>query len=89
MPVNAFHASNGFIIALTYTSQSEWMKNVPAAGKCELTTRGKQYLLSAAKVVYDPTRRRFPIPVQMGLRIVGSDEYMELSTSRATQNVAS
>jgi hypothetical protein len=31
-PVNVFRAPNGFIIALTYSSQSEWVKNVLAAG---------------------------------------------------------
>jgi deazaflavin-dependent oxidoreductase (nitroreductase family) len=79
-PVNVFRASNGFIIALTYSSQSEWVKNVLAAGGCELKTRGKQYRLSAPHVVSDPTRRRFPIPVRLVLRIVGADEYMELTT---------
>lgn len=78
-PINVFRASNGFIIALTYSSQSEWVKNVLAAGGCELKTRGKEYSLSAPKVVRDPTRRRFPIPVRFVLRIVGADEYMELS----------
>ena len=78
-PVNVFRTSNGFIIALTYSSQSEWAKNVLAAGGCELQTRGKKYQLSAPKVVHDPTRRRFPIPVRVVLRIVGADEYMELS----------
>jgi deazaflavin-dependent oxidoreductase (nitroreductase family) len=83
-PINVFRASNGFIIALTYSSQSEWVKNVLAAGGCELKTRGKKYPLSAPKVVRDPTRRRFPIPVRIVLRIVGADEYMELSKSPAT-----
>ena len=78
-PVNVFRASNGFIIALTYSSQSEWVKNVLAAGGCELRTRGKNYQLSAPKVGRDPTRQRFPIPVRVVLRIVGADEYMELS----------
>ncbi len=78
-PINVFPAPNGFIIALTYSSQSEWVKNVLAAGGCELKTRGKEYSLSAPKVVRDPTRRRFPIPVRFVLRIVGADEYMELS----------
>jgi deazaflavin-dependent oxidoreductase (nitroreductase family) len=78
-PVNVFRASNGFIIALTYSSQSEWVKNVLAAGDCELKTRGKKYELSAPNVVRDPTRRRFPIPVRVVLRIVGADEYMELA----------
>jgi hypothetical protein len=29
--------------------------------------------------VRDPSRRRFPIPVRVVLKIVGADEYMELS----------
>jgi len=69
----------GFIIALTYSSQSEWVKNVLAAGGCELKTRGSEYHLSAPTVVRDPTRRRFPFSVRLVLRIVGADEYMELS----------
>ena len=78
-PVNVFRASNGFIIALTYSSHSEWVKNALAAGGCELRTRGQKYRLSAPKVVCDPTRRRFPILVRLVLRIVGADEYIELS----------
>jgi deazaflavin-dependent oxidoreductase (nitroreductase family) len=78
-PVNVFRAPNGFIIALTYSSQSEWVKNVVAAGGCGLKTRGKKYRLSAPTVVRDPSRRRFPIPVRVVLRIVGADEYMELA----------
>lgn len=80
-PINVFRASNGFMIALTYSSQSEWVKNVLAAGGCELKTRGKKYQLSAPNVVRDPTRRRFPVLVRIVLWIVGADEYMELSTS--------
>ena len=78
-PINVFRASNGFIIALTYSSQSEWVKNVLAAGGCVLKTRGKRYQLSAPKVVRDATRRRFPVPVRAVLRIVGADEYIELA----------
>jgi deazaflavin-dependent oxidoreductase (nitroreductase family) len=78
-PVNVFRASNGFIIALTYGSQSEWVKNVPAAGGCELRTCRKKDQLSAPKVVRDPTRRRFPFPVRIVLKVVGADEHMELS----------
>jgi deazaflavin-dependent oxidoreductase (nitroreductase family) len=81
-PINVFRASNGFIIALTYSSQSEWVKNVLAEGGCELKTRGKKYQLSAPRVVRDPTRRQFPIPVRLILTLVGADEYMSF------QNVA-
>jgi deazaflavin-dependent oxidoreductase (nitroreductase family) len=78
-PVNVFRAPNGFVVALTYSSQSEWVKNVLAAGSCELKTRGRKYHLSVPNVERDPTRRRFPIPVRLVLRVVGADEYMELS----------
>ena len=78
-PVNVFRASNGFIIALTYSSQSEWVKNALAAGGCELNTRGKRYQLSAPNVVRDPTRKRFPFPARLILTLVGADEYMEFS----------
>jgi deazaflavin-dependent oxidoreductase (nitroreductase family) len=80
-PVNVFRAPSGFIIALTYSSQSEWVKNVLAAGGCELKTRGNKYQLSAPKVVRDPSRQRFPVPVRLVLRLVGADEYMQLSVS--------
>jgi deazaflavin-dependent oxidoreductase (nitroreductase family) len=81
-PVNVFRAPEGFfIIALTYSSQSEWVKNVIAADGCELKTVGRKYQLVAPNVVRDPTRRRFPIPVRFILRLVGADEYMELTNS--------
>jgi deazaflavin-dependent oxidoreductase (nitroreductase family) len=66
-PVNVFRAPNGFTIALTYSSQCEWVKNVLAAGRCELKTRGHPYELSAPNVVCDPTRRRIPCPTRGNL----------------------
>jgi len=40
-----FRAPDGFVIALTYSSKSEWGRNVLAATGCELKTRGKKYQL--------------------------------------------
>src|SRR6201981_1382127 len=48
-PINVFRASNGFIIAFTYSSQSEWVKNVLAAGACELKTVGRGYTGAASR----------------------------------------
>ena len=77
--MNVFRATSGFIIALTYSSRCEWVKNVLAARGCELETRGKNYQLSSPKVERDPTRQQFPFPVRIVLRVVGADEYIELS----------
>src|ERR1700736_4764176 len=63
-PVNVFRAPEGFFIALTYGRESEWVKNVVAAGGCQLETRGVLYQLSEPTIVHDPTRRRFPLPVR-------------------------
>jgi deazaflavin-dependent oxidoreductase (nitroreductase family) len=88
-PVNVFRAPDGFLIALTYGRESEWVKNVLAAGGCELETRGVRYLLSAPTILHDPTRRRFPLPVRMMLGIIGANDFMQLRTSYAIRGVAS
>ncbi|MFZ0636424.1 MAG: nitroreductase family deazaflavin-dependent oxidoreductase [Candidatus Acidiferrales bacterium] len=78
-PVNVFRRSEGFLIALTYGPECEWVKNVLAAGRCELVTRGAAYHLAGAKVVHDPARRQFPLVVRTVLRLIGADYYMQLS----------
>ena len=80
-PVNVFRAPDGFLIALTYGRDSEWVRNVVSAGGCQLETRRVLYQLSAPTVVHDPTRRRFPLPVRMILGIIGANDFMQLSTS--------
>ena len=80
-PVNVFRATEGFLIALTYGRESEWVRNVLAAGACELETRHVLYQLSAPTIVFDPTRRRFPLFVRIVLRLIGANDFMQLSTS--------
>jgi deazaflavin-dependent oxidoreductase (nitroreductase family) len=41
-PVNVFNAQGGYLIALTYGTESDWVKNVLATGGCELITRGRR-----------------------------------------------
>jgi deazaflavin-dependent oxidoreductase (nitroreductase family) len=82
-PVNVFRAPGGFLIALTYGRDSEWVRNVVSARACQLQTRGVQYQLSSPTIVHDPTRRRFPIPVRVVLRLIGANDFMQLSTSHA------
>jgi len=87
-PVNVFREPEGFLIALTYGRESEWVKNVLAAGGCKLETRRVLYQLSAPTIVHDATRRRFPLIVRMVLGFIGANDCMQLSTSRV-QGVSS
>jgi deazaflavin-dependent oxidoreductase (nitroreductase family) len=82
-PINVFRAPEGFLILLTYGRESEWVKNVLAAGGCEVETRGKKYQLFTPTIVHDPARRRFPFPVWIVLGLIGANDFMQLSTSRA------
>jgi hypothetical protein len=87
--VNVFPASDGFLIALTYGRECEWVKNVVAAGGCQLETRGVRYLLSAPTILHDPTRRRFPFVVRTMLGIIGANDFMQLTNPRAIHGIAS
>jgi deazaflavin-dependent oxidoreductase (nitroreductase family) len=82
-PVNVFRTPDGFLIALTYGRESEWVKNVMAAGGCQLEIRGMQSQLSDPTIVHDPTRERFPLPVRIVLRLINANDFMQLSTSHA------
>jgi deazaflavin-dependent oxidoreductase (nitroreductase family) len=82
-PVNVFRAPNGFLIALTYGRESEWVKNVLTAGGCRLETRRVRYQLSTPTIVHDPSRRRFPLFVRMILGLIGANDFMQLSTSHS------
>jgi len=70
-------------VALTYGRESEWVRNVIAAGGCKLVTREVQYQLSVPTIVHDPTRRQFPLFARMVLRLIGANDFMQLSTSPA------
>jgi hypothetical protein len=78
-PANVFRAPNGFIIALTYSSQSEWVKNVlrQAGANSKLVERDINFPHRMSCVILRDGNSRF----RCGscLKIVGADEYMELS----------
>ena len=78
-PVNAFRTDDGYIIALAYGSESDWVKNVLAAGSCELETRGERARLIQPRVVTDPSRRWAPFPVRFVLGLIGASQYLKLT----------
>jgi deazaflavin-dependent oxidoreductase (nitroreductase family) len=83
-PINVFRVPNGFAIALTYGRESEWVKNVLAASRCELQTRGRHYRVSHPTIAHDATRKQFPFPVRIVLGIVGANDFMQLSSAEPT-----
>src|SRR5438045_1703288 len=50
-PVNVFREPDGFLIALTYGRDSSWVRNVLAAGGCQLETLRVHYQLFRPVIV--------------------------------------
>lgn len=78
-PVNAFPTDGGYIIALTYGSESDWVKNVLAAGSCELQTRGRRVRLFNPDIHTDQSKGWAPLPVKLILDLIHAPQYMRLS----------
>ena len=78
-PVNSFRNDDAYIIALTYGPESDWVKNVLAAGSCELLTRGRWMHLSDPRIETDQSKRWAPLLVRLALRLFRASQYMRLS----------
>jgi deazaflavin-dependent oxidoreductase (nitroreductase family) len=77
-PVNIFRDGDRHVIALTYGRESQWVRNVIAAGGCEVLTRGRRVRLKEPEIVHDPERRLVPAPVRVPLSLVGVEDFMVL-----------
>ena len=70
-PVNIF---DEYVIALTYGADSQWVRNVLAAGAFEVEIRGRRVRLVHPRVVHDATG--VPAPVTALLRLLNVDEFL-------------
>ena len=80
-PVNVFRDGNRYVFALTYGPDSDWVRNVVAAGGCEIETRGKSVALSEPRRFTDPSRRAIPVPARWILGLIHVDEFLELHSA--------
>jgi len=78
-PVTAFPYRDGFIIALTYGRDTDWVKNVLAADGCRLETRGRIMEMSDPQFV--PTAeglRAMPTLVHLALSRLNVEDFLSL-----------
>lgn len=78
-PVNVFRQGGEVVIALTYTSDSDWVKNVLAAGRCEIEERGTRSVLVHPRLGVDREKAWAPGVVRFFLNRLGVDEVVRLS----------
>lgn len=77
-PVNLFRDPSGYVVALTYGSSTDWVRNVLAGDGCSLITRGKVVTTTRPRIVHDPERNPVPRPVALVLSLVGASEFLVL-----------
>ena len=80
-PVNVFPAQGGYLLALTYGPDSDWVKNVLAAGGCELVTRGRTVRLVSPQLVHDENRRGIRPLERQVLRLIGVADFLSLKAA--------
>jgi deazaflavin-dependent oxidoreductase (nitroreductase family) len=78
-PVNLFRSGDRYVIALTYGRDRDWVRNVLAAGGCEVETRGHLIHLAHPRIVIDKQRSLVPQPIRPILKAIGVTEFMELN----------
>ena len=85
-PVNVFPRPGGYVIALTYGLESEWVRNVLARGGCALETRGRTLRLTRPHLVHDEQRRAVPAPLRLVLGVGHVSDFLDLTLDAGAWN---
>ena len=79
-PVNVFRLSNGYVVALTYGPDADWVRNVIAAGVCDLITHGSRVPVVVSHIQHDEQRLPVPAIVRPILRLIHAADFLHLSS---------
>jgi deazaflavin-dependent oxidoreductase (nitroreductase family) len=80
-PVNMFRRGDNYVFAMTYGRDADWVRNVDAAGKCDITTRGRTVHLVQPRHYTDSERGDVPSVVGVVLGWIDVDDFMSMQRS--------
>jgi deazaflavin-dependent oxidoreductase (nitroreductase family) len=80
-PMNVFRHGEEYVFALTYGADVQWVKNIMAAGECQLVTRGRTLRLIAPRLFRDPGRSLMPPGVRQLLGVMRVTEFLRMRIS--------
>lgn len=78
-PLLVLRRGDDYLVGLWYGSDAHWVKNVLAAGACELRIRGRNVRLVQPELLVDPARRLLPLPLRLAGRLVHLTEFLRMS----------
>lgn len=68
----------GYVIALTYGPETDWVKNVMAAGQGQLITRRRTVEVTNPRLRHDPRRVEMPPVVRTITGLIGVTEFLRV-----------
>ena len=77
-PMNVFQLGDEYVFALTYGPDVQWVKNIMAAGECQLVTRGRTLRLIGPRLFHDPQRSLMPALVRPFLGSMRVSEFLRM-----------
>jgi deazaflavin-dependent oxidoreductase (nitroreductase family) len=80
-PVNVFPVEDGYVFALTYGPDTDWVRNVLAAGGCELRTRRRTVRLVSPRLFRDESRHAVRPVERQVLQVLGVADFLSLKTA--------
>ncbi|HLV03046.1 nitroreductase family deazaflavin-dependent oxidoreductase [uncultured Georgenia sp.] len=89
IPINVFPRGDRYVFALTYGPGTDWLRNVQAAGRCTLLTRGTVVPLHRPRVYRDERMSDMPLPARVVLRRVKAYDFLEMWVARPDGDDAS
>ena len=79
IPLNVFEVDGDFVFALTYGADTDWVKNVLAAGQAEMRHKGKQVSLRDPRFLStEEGMSSMPAVVRLVLHAIGVTEFLRL-----------
>lgn len=87
-PVKLFRRGEDIVITLPYGPGSDWVKNVLAAGGCEITTRGRRIKVADPMVFTDDGSTKMPALTRRILSRVDATQFLSLTPVTARSAAA-
>ena len=83
-PMNVFRRGDEYVFALTYGPEVQWVRNIVAAGECQLRTMGREVRLVEPRLYSDHTLRDMPLVIRPFLRFMRVTELLRMRIADAT-----
>jgi len=81
-PVLAFRVDDGYLVALLYGADRDWVRNVVAAGSCALERGGRRFDLTDPRMLdAGDGLALVPAPVRPALRLLRVRRFLRLSAA--------